>query len=76
MIRPGLRGTGFGMFNLATGFALLLASVIAGALWDAHGPQAHSLPAIAVLYVAGLGFTDHKPEALWCAYALFAGWRG
>ena len=35
-----LRGTAFGMFNLITGVALLLASVIAGALWEGFGPQA------------------------------------
>jgi len=34
-----LRGTAFGMFNLVTGAALLAASVIAGGLWDAVGPQ-------------------------------------
>ncbi|WP_082524477.1 MFS transporter [Pseudorhodoferax sp. Leaf274] len=34
-----LRGTAFGMFNLLTGVALLLASVIAGALWDLVGFQ-------------------------------------
>jgi MFS family permease len=34
-----LRGTAFGMFNLITGVALLIASVVAGALWDAAGPQ-------------------------------------
>ena len=34
-----LRGTTFGMFNLVTGLALLVASVIAGALWDVVGPQ-------------------------------------
>jgi MFS family permease len=33
-----LRGTAFGMFNLVTGVAALLASVVAGALWDAAGP--------------------------------------
>jgi MFS family permease len=32
-----LRGTAFGMFNLASGVALLLASVIAGGLWDRLG---------------------------------------
>jgi MFS family permease len=37
---PGeLRGTAFGMFNLITGLAMLAASVIAGGLWDAVGPQ-------------------------------------
>jgi MFS family permease len=34
-----LRGTAFGMFNLVTGIAMLLASVIAGALWDIAGAQ-------------------------------------
>jgi MFS family permease len=34
-----LRGTAFGMFNLLGGVALLLASIIAGALWDAMGPR-------------------------------------
>jgi MFS family permease len=33
-----LRGTAFGMFNVMTGIATLLASVIAGALWDRVGP--------------------------------------
>lgn len=34
-----LRGTAYGMFNLATGIALLAASVIAGGLWDVVGPK-------------------------------------
>ena len=33
-----LRGTAFGMFNLLPGLALLAASIVAGALWDAAGP--------------------------------------
>lgn len=33
-----LRGTAYGMFNLAAGVALLAASVIAGGLWDIAGP--------------------------------------
>jgi MFS family permease len=45
---PGLRGTAFGYFNLFTGLALLAASMIAGALWDAYGP--------AGTFLAGLGF--------------------
>ena len=53
---PELRGTAFGMFNLITGLALLLASVIAGALWDALGPQGTFLAgaAFTVLTLAGL----------------------
>lgn len=35
-----LRGTAFGVFNLTTGGGLLLASVIAGSLWDAYGASA------------------------------------
>jgi MFS family permease len=35
-----LRGTAFGLFNFITGLAMLAASVLAGALWDAIGPQA------------------------------------
>ena len=36
----GLRGTAFGLFNLLTGAALLIASILAGWLWDAFGPIA------------------------------------
>lgn len=46
---PELRGTAFGAFNLAIGIAALLASVIAGALWDAVGPQG--------TFAVGAGFT-------------------
>lgn len=34
-----LRGTAFGLFNLVAGLAMLVASVLAGALWDTIGPQ-------------------------------------
>lgn len=33
-----LRGTAFGFFNLVSGVAMLVASVLAGWLWDRHGP--------------------------------------
>lgn len=35
-----LRGTAFGLFNLASGLAMLVASVLAGALWDRFGAAA------------------------------------
>ncbi|MEO5693048.1 MAG: MFS transporter [Usitatibacter sp.] len=35
-----LRGTAFGVFNLASGVALLVASALAGALWTYAGPAA------------------------------------
>jgi MFS family permease len=33
-----LRGTAFGFFNLLSGLALLIASALAGWLWDQYGP--------------------------------------
>ena len=44
-----LRGTAFGLFNLATGVTLLLASFLAGALWTVAGP--------AMTFAAGAGFS-------------------
>jgi MFS family permease len=51
-----LRGTAFGIFNLTTGLALLAASIVAGALWDAAGPQGTFLAGagFALLTIAGL----------------------
>ncbi len=49
-----LRGTAFGVFNLASGVALLLASVGAGLLWDMSGSKAVFLAGAAV---AALAFT-------------------
>jgi MFS family permease len=36
---PELRGTAYGMFNLLSGLALLISSVLAGALWQSVGPE-------------------------------------
>jgi len=47
-----LRGTAFGMFNLITGIATLLASVVAGALWDGIGPTGTFLASAAFTAVA------------------------
>jgi len=48
-----LRGTGFGMFNLVSGIAMLVASVLAGVLWDTMGAAAtfHAGAAFAVAAV-------------------------
>ena len=43
-----LRGTAFGMFNLASGVAMLVASALAGLLWDRFGA--------ATTFLAGAGF--------------------
>jgi len=44
-----LRGSAFGVFNFASGVALLIASVLAGFLWAHVGPSA--------TFIAGAGFT-------------------
>ena len=46
--QPELRGSAYGIFNLATGITLLLASVIAGLVWDKIGP--------ATTFIFGAGF--------------------
>jgi len=43
-----LRGTAFGLFNLVSGFALLVASLVAGMLWDQLGAS--------FTFYAGAGF--------------------
>lgn len=50
-----LRGSAFGLFHFASGIALLLASLIAGVLWDQLGPQATFVAGAAVTLVGLLG---------------------
>jgi MFS family permease len=61
-----LRGTAFGVFNLVSGVALLLASVLAGALWTAFGAPATFLTGatFAMLAVLGLLFYRRKHQAV------------
>jgi MFS family permease len=65
-----LRGTAFGIFNLVSGGALLLASVIAGALWSTFGPAATFMAGAGFAALAAAGLLAHgmrsrpaKPEA-------------
>ena len=51
-----LRGSAFGLFNLATGLAMLAASVTAGLLWDGFGPAA--------TFIAGAAFAAAAAVAL------------
>ena len=44
-----LRGTAYGFFNLLSGVAMLVASVVAGLLWDGYGA--------AFTFLAGIGFS-------------------
>ena len=50
-----LRGTAFGLFNLVSGGALLLANLIAGALWSTLGAQATFGAGAAFAAVAAAG---------------------
>jgi MFS family permease len=70
-----LRGSAFGLFNLASGLAALAASVIAGLLWDRYGSGATFLAGagFAVVTLVGLALVrrrlrpappDHRPAAL------------
>jgi MFS family permease len=44
-----LRGTAYGFFNLVAGLAMLVASALAGLLWDSYGA--------ALTFMAGAGFS-------------------
>lgn len=62
-----LKGTAFGFFNLMSGVALLIASVVAGELWDRLGPQAtfYAGAAFALLTLAALaakGYVRHRAD--------------
>jgi len=51
-----LRGTGFGLFNMATGIAMLGGSVAAGWLWDLYGAPAPFAVAALVAVAAVVAF--------------------
>ena len=55
-----LRGSAFGLFNLATGLALLAASVIAGMLWDKLGSNAPFLAGAAIAAAALVALTFNR----------------
>ena len=54
---PELRGTAYGVFNLVCGVAMMVASVIAGLLWDQFGPS--------VMFFTGAAITTVATLALW-----------
>lgn len=57
-----LRGSAFGIFNLVSGVTLLVASVLAGWLWDSQGASATFLAGagFAVMAAVGLLFVRHR----------------
>ncbi len=61
---PELRGTAFGVFNLASGIAMLVASVVAGALRQIFGPVA--------TFLAGAAFTAAALTGLFALPTRFA----
>ena len=60
---PDLRGTAYGFFNLASGGAMLVASVLAGWLWDRHGASASFIAGAVLAGVAGVGLLLRRPAA-------------
>ena len=56
-----LRGTAFGMFNLASGAALLAASAIAGLLWDRWGAPATFIAGAAFSAIALAAIAARRP---------------
>lgn len=55
-----LRGTAFGIFNLVTGCALLLASTIAGALWAFFGAPATFIAGAIFATLAAIGLLAYR----------------
>ncbi|MBI1213816.1 MAG: MFS transporter [Alphaproteobacteria bacterium] len=59
-----LRGTAFGVFNLIGGIATLLASAVAGALWETIGPGSTFIAGAAFACVALAGLALHERRKL------------
>jgi MFS family permease len=57
-----LRGVAFGVFNLVSGGALLLASAIAGALWSAIGAAATFIAGASFAALAAAGLLLYRPK--------------
>lgn len=59
---PGeLRGTAFGIMNLVSGLALLLASAIAGLLWQTYGAAATFSAGASFAAIAACGLLLYRP---------------
>jgi MFS family permease len=56
-----LSGTAFGLFNFASGIALLLASLVAGLLWELAGPAATFLAGAAFTILGLVGAAAYEP---------------
>jgi MFS family permease len=58
-----LRGTAFGVFNLVSGAAILLASIVAGSLWSAFGAYSTFISGALFAFFAIIGLFFFLPEA-------------
>ncbi|MEZ4332237.1 MAG: MFS transporter [Myxococcota bacterium] len=58
-----LRGTAFGLFHLVSGGALLLASLVAGMLWQQLGPPATFLAGAGFAAIAAVGILAFAPSS-------------
>jgi predicted MFS family arabinose efflux permease len=58
-----MRGTAFGAFNLVCGVALLVASGLAGWLWDAFGPRFTFYAGATFTVIAWIGFMRYGRRA-------------
>ena len=58
-----LRGTAFGIFNIVSGGALLLASIIAGALWSMFGASATFISGASFAALAAIGLLFFRSNA-------------
>lgn len=60
---PDLRGTAYGFFNLVSGVALLVASGLAGWLWDTFGAPATFVTGAGLAALTLLGLLVHRLRA-------------
>lgn len=58
-----LRGSAFGLFNLATGVAMLVASLLAGLLWDRFGSSSTFLAGSGFAAIAFIGLSSISRES-------------
>lgn len=63
---PELRGSAFGMFNLAAGVAMLISSALAGLLWDRFGASSTFFAGagFATLALIGLALKRFEPKTV------------
>lgn len=57
-----LRRTAFGLFNLARGVALFMASIIAGSLWSTFRPAATFSAGTGFAAIAFIGMLLYRPK--------------